>query len=34
MLLWSAPDPAPNPRRVRLFLKAKGISVEEHAIKD
>ena len=32
MLLWSAPDPAPNPRRVRLFLKAKGISVEERMV--
>uniref|UniRef100_UPI00333E4E7F glutathione S-transferase family protein n=1 Tax=Sandarakinorhabdus sp. TaxID=1916663 RepID=UPI00333E4E7F len=29
MLLWSAPDPAPNPRRVRLFLAAKGIAIEE-----
>ncbi len=29
MLLWSAPDPAPNPRRVRLFLAAKGLSVPE-----
>jgi glutathione S-transferase len=26
MLLYDAPDPAPNPRRVRLFLSAKGIS--------
>ena len=32
MLLWSAPDPAPNPRRVRLFLKAKGINVEERMV--
>jgi glutathione S-transferase len=29
MLLWSAPDPAPNPRRVRLFLAAKGLSIPE-----
>jgi glutathione S-transferase len=29
MLLWSAPDPAPNPRRVRLFLAAKGLTVAE-----
>jgi glutathione S-transferase len=32
MLLWSAPDPAPNPRRVRLFLKAKGLTVEERLL--
>ncbi|WP_156255946.1 glutathione S-transferase family protein [Sandarakinorhabdus oryzae] len=32
MLLWSAPDPAPNPRRVRLFLKAKGLTVEERMV--
>ncbi|WP_164157538.1 glutathione S-transferase family protein [Sandarakinorhabdus rubra] len=32
MLLWSAPDPAPNPRRVRLFLKAKGLHIEERMI--
>ena len=29
MLLWTAPDPAPNPRRVRLFLKAKGLEIAE-----
>ncbi|WP_310498164.1 glutathione S-transferase family protein [Sandarakinorhabdus sp.] len=29
MLLWSAPDPAPNPRRVRLFLAAKGLTCPE-----
>jgi len=29
MLLWSAPDPAPNPRRVRLFLAAKGLTIPE-----
>lgn len=27
MMLWTAADPAPNPRRVRLFLAAKGISL-------
>ncbi|MEI6487030.1 MAG: glutathione S-transferase family protein [Sphingomonadales bacterium] len=32
MLLWSAPDPAPNPRRVRLFAAAKGIRLDEHMI--
>ena len=29
MMLWTAPDPAPNPRRVRLFLAAKGIEIPE-----
>lgn len=32
MLLWSAPDPAPNPRRVRLFLKAKGLIIEQRMV--
>lgn len=32
MLLWSAPDPAPNPRRVRLFLAAKGLVVPERMV--
>lgn len=32
MLLWSAPDPAPNPRRVRLFLKAKGLQLDEKMV--
>ena len=32
MILWSAPDPAPNPRRVRLFLAAKGLTVEEKMV--
>jgi glutathione S-transferase len=27
MMLWTAPDPAPNPRRVRLFLAAKGLEL-------
>ena len=27
MMLWTAPDPAPNPRRVRLFLAAKGLEI-------
>lgn len=29
MMLWSAPDPAPNPRRVRMFLAAKGLTIPE-----
>ncbi len=32
MLLWSAPDPAPNPRRVRLFLSAKGLRLDERMV--
>ncbi len=32
MLLWSAPDPAPNPRRVRLFLAAKRLTVPERLL--
>lgn len=27
MMLWTAPDPAPNPRRVRLFLAAKRLAL-------
>lgn len=27
MMLWTAPDPAPNPRRVRLFLALKGLEI-------
>lgn len=27
MMLWTAPDPAPNPRRVSLFLRAKGLTL-------
>jgi glutathione S-transferase len=27
MMLWTSPDPAPNPRRVRLFLAAKGLDI-------
>lgn len=27
MMLYSAPDPAPNPRRVHIFLAEKGLSV-------
>lgn len=27
MMLWTAADPAPNPRRVRLFLAAKGLTL-------
>lgn len=26
-MLWTAPDPAPNPRRVALFLAAKGLEL-------
>jgi glutathione S-transferase len=29
MKLYSAPDPAPNPRRVRLFMAEKGIAIPE-----
>ena len=29
MMMWTAPDPAPNPRRVRMFLKAKGVEIPE-----
>jgi glutathione S-transferase len=29
MRLFGAPKPAPNPRRVRMFLAEKGISLEE-----
>ncbi len=29
MKLFGAPKPAPNPRRVRMFLAEKGISLEE-----
>lgn len=29
MKLYSAPDPAPNPRRVRIFMVEKGISITE-----
>lgn len=32
MILWSAPDPAPNPRRVRLFLAAKGLTITEKMV--
>lgn len=27
MMMWTAPDPAPNPRRVRLFLGIKRLDV-------
>jgi glutathione S-transferase len=27
MLLYDAPNPAPNPRRVRMFLAEKGLTV-------
>ena len=29
MHLWTAPDPAPNPRRVSAFLRVKGINIPE-----
>ena len=29
MMIWTAPDPAPNPRRVRMFLAAKGLTIPE-----
>ena len=29
MKLYGAPKPAPNPRRVRMFLAEKGIPLEE-----
>jgi len=29
MKLYSAPDPAPNPRRVRIFMVEKGIALPE-----
>ena len=29
MKLYSAPDPAPNPRRVRIFMVEKGIAMPE-----
>ena len=32
MHLWTAPDPAPNPRRVSAFLRVKGISIPETAL--
>ncbi len=32
MKLYSAPDPAPNPRRVRIFMAEKGISIPEEMV--
>lgn len=32
MILYSAPDPAPNPRRVRIFMAEKGVAIEERPI--
>src|SRR6201995_3594624 len=29
MILYGAPNPAPNPRRVRIFLAEKGIDLPE-----
>ena len=32
MMMYTAADPAPNPRRVRLFLAAKGIAIPETSV--
>lgn len=32
MLFYDSPDPAPNPRRVRLFCKAKGITLPTETV--
>ena len=32
MMLWTAPDPAPNPRRVHLFLAVKGLTIPTTAL--
>lgn len=32
MILYGAPTPAPNPRRVRIFLAEKGIDLPETAV--
>lgn len=32
MLFYDSPDPAPNPRRVRLFAKAKGIDLPARTV--
>lgn len=32
MMLWTAPDPAPNPRRVHLFLAAKRLEIPATAL--
>lgn len=32
MLLYDAPNPAPNPRRVRIFLSEKGVSVPTRSL--
>ena len=32
MMLWTAPDPAPKPRRVHLFLAAKGLTLPTTAL--
>ena len=34
MILYGAPNPAPNPRRVRIFLAEKGIEQYMDQIKD
>jgi glutathione S-transferase len=32
MILYGAPNPAPNPRRVRIFLAEKGIEIPETTV--
>ena len=32
MIFYDSPDPAPNPRRVRLFAKAKGIELPTETV--
>lgn len=32
MLLYDAPNPAPNPRRVRMFLAEKGVTVPSRSL--
>ena len=32
MKLYGAPNPAPNPRRVRIFLAEKGVSIPEEPV--
>jgi glutathione S-transferase len=33
MILYGVPNPAPNPRRVRIFLQEKGIDLPETLVK-
>ena len=32
MILYGAPMPAPNPRRVRIFLAEKGVALPETTV--